>query len=75
MDAIADHTLPRLRRATLDIGADATRTQGRAMAWADLTGGARLWRLALTLGWLDINSNTAAPCSARSGSPSPPGSW
>ena len=54
MDAIADHTLPRLRRATLDIGADVTRTQRNAMAWADMAGGTRLWRLALTLGWLDI---------------------
>ena len=54
MDAIADHTLPRLRRATLDIGSDVSRTQRNSMAWADVAGGMRLWRLALTLGWLDI---------------------
>jgi lipopolysaccharide transport system permease protein len=54
MDAIVDHTLPGLRRATLDIGAHVTRTQRNSMAWADLVGGMRLWRLALTLGWLDI---------------------
>ena len=54
MDAIADHTLPRLQRATLDIGGGIARTQRNSMAWADLVAGLRLWRLALTLGWLDI---------------------
>ncbi len=54
MDAIVDHRLTRLRRASLDIGADVSRSQRHGMAWADLAGGLRLWRLALTLGWLDV---------------------
>ena len=54
MDAISDHMLPRLGAATLDLSSETTRTQRHGMVWADLADGARLWRLALTLGWLDI---------------------
>ena len=54
MDAISDHTLPRLGVATLDIGSEVTRAQRHAMALADMVDGAKLWRLGLMLGWLDI---------------------
>jgi lipopolysaccharide transport system permease protein len=54
MDALSDHSMPRLGAATLDIGSDATRAQRHRLAWADIVDGARLWRLGATLGWLDI---------------------
>jgi lipopolysaccharide transport system permease protein len=54
MDAASDHTLPRLGVATLDIGAGATQAQRHGLVWADVAEGARLWRLGLALGWLDI---------------------
>jgi len=54
MDAISDHTLPRLADATLDIKSDVTRAQRQSMASADIAAGLKLWRLSLMLGWLDI---------------------
>ncbi len=54
MDAISDHMLPRLGATTLDLGSDVTRAQLHGMAWADVAGGAKLWRLAVMLAWLDI---------------------
>ena len=54
MDAISDHMLPRLGVATLDLSSQTTRAQRHGLVWADLANGAKLWRLALTLGWLDI---------------------
>jgi lipopolysaccharide transport system permease protein len=54
MDAIADHTLPGRATATLDIGSEVTRRERHRMAWADMRAGLRLWRLGMTLGWLDI---------------------
>jgi lipopolysaccharide transport system permease protein len=54
MDAISEHTLPRLTHATLDIRSSLTPPQRRALAWRDIVGGVRLWRLGVTLGWLDI---------------------
>ena len=40
--------------ATLDLQSENTRTQRHGMVWADLASAVRLWRLAMTLGWLDI---------------------
>ncbi len=54
MDSITEHTLPRLSVATLDIGSDVTRRRRNRLALADITGGFKLWRLGVTLGWLDI---------------------
>ncbi len=54
MDAISEHMLPRLGLATLDVGSEVTHAQRHRMAWADIVGGLRLWRLGATLGWLDI---------------------
>ena len=51
---IAEPDLPRLSPAVLDIGAEVTRTNRHGLAWKDLTDGAALWRLGVTLGWLDI---------------------
>jgi lipopolysaccharide transport system permease protein len=38
----------------MDISADITQAGRMRQAWQDLAGGAALWRLGLTLGWLDI---------------------
>jgi len=54
MDAIPQDSLPRLHTATLDIGADSTHRQRHRLARIDVVEGAKLWRLGLTLGWLDI---------------------
>jgi lipopolysaccharide transport system permease protein len=54
MDAISDPDLPRLTTAFLDIGSAVTRSQRNSLALKDLSQGARLWRLGVTLGWLDI---------------------
>lgn len=40
--------------ATLDIGSEVTRAQRHRTAWADIVQGVHLWRLGVTLGWLDI---------------------
>ena len=40
--------------ASLDLNADMSVTSRHRLAVNDLVGGARLWRLALALGWLDI---------------------
>ena len=52
--AITEPALPRLASASMDIGADVTRTKRNSLAWTDFTEGAALWRLGATLGWLDI---------------------
>ncbi len=52
--AQAEPALPRLASATMDIGAEVTRTKRNSLAWTDFTEGAALWRLGVTLGWLDI---------------------
>ena len=52
--ALIEPNLPRLAPAVLDIGSQVTRSKRDSLAWADLTEGAALWRLGLTLGWLDI---------------------
>jgi lipopolysaccharide transport system permease protein len=56
MDALSPSTLPRLHGSAIDIGADseATHRERHALAWADVAAGARLWRLGVTLAWLDI---------------------
>ncbi len=54
MDAIPHETLPRLEPATLDIGADSSHRERHGLAWTDIAEGAALWRLGITLGWLDI---------------------
>jgi lipopolysaccharide transport system permease protein len=54
MDAISEHSLPRLGAATLDIGAGVAWSERHRLARADVIEGARLWRLGVTLGWLDI---------------------
>src|ERR1700759_3309350 len=38
----------------LDLQADMTLRTRNRWAWADLSGGMKLWRLAWALGWLDI---------------------
>jgi lipopolysaccharide transport system permease protein len=54
MDSLSQATLPRLQAATLDIGADSSHRERHGLAWTDLAEGAALWRLGITLGWLDI---------------------
>jgi lipopolysaccharide transport system permease protein len=54
MDAISEETLPRLAPATLDVGADSSHRERQGLAWTDIAEGAALWRLGITLGWLDI---------------------
>jgi lipopolysaccharide transport system permease protein len=54
MDAIPQETLPRLEPATLDISADSSHRERHSLAWTDMSEGASLWRLGITLGWLDI---------------------
>ncbi len=54
MDAISEHTLPRLSHATLDVRSALRPAQRHALAWRDIAGGLGLWRLGVTLGWLDI---------------------
>ncbi len=54
MDSLPNADLPRLSTAVLDIGADVTRTHRHSLALTDMVHGAQLWRLGVTLGWLDI---------------------
>jgi len=54
MDMIPDTDLPRLATSTLVVTADVAGYRRHHAAWTDVTEGARLWRLALALGWLDI---------------------
>jgi lipopolysaccharide transport system permease protein len=54
MDQGIDHATPLLPAARMDISADITPAARMRQAWDDLAGGAALWRLGFTLGWLDI---------------------
>jgi lipopolysaccharide transport system permease protein len=56
MDAITPESVPRLAPACLEIGADseATTRERQGLAWRDLNDALKLWRLSLTLAWLDI---------------------
>jgi lipopolysaccharide transport system permease protein len=54
MDALSQDNLPRLGAATLDIGSDSSHKERHGLAWIDLLEGLALWRLAFSLGWLDI---------------------
>ncbi len=54
MDQSVSAVLPALRSERLSISADATGSSRQHLAWADLRGGAKLWRLGFALGWLDI---------------------
>ncbi len=54
MDQGMDHAIPLMPSARMDISADITQAGRMRLAWQDMAGGAALWRLGLTLGWLDI---------------------
>jgi lipopolysaccharide transport system permease protein len=54
MDQGLDHAIPLLLPTTMDISADISHRARMRLAWRDLTEGSALWRLGMTLGWLDI---------------------
>ena len=54
MDQGLDHAIPLLMQTRMDISADITHKARLRLAWQDVTDGAALWRLGVTLGWLDI---------------------
>ena len=56
MDSLTPETLPRLPSSHLDIGADseASHRERHHLAAKDVVGGLKLWKLGLTLAWLDI---------------------
>jgi lipopolysaccharide transport system permease protein len=54
MDQGLDHATPLLMPTRMDISADITHHARLRLAWRDLVDGAALWRLGVTLGWLDI---------------------
>jgi len=56
MASISPDTLPRLAPATLDIGADSesTHLDRQVLASTDMAEGLKLWKLGITLAWLDI---------------------
>jgi lipopolysaccharide transport system permease protein len=54
MDQGIDPAAPLLPSARMDITADITQAARMRQAWQDIAGGLKLWRLGLTLGWLDI---------------------
>jgi lipopolysaccharide transport system permease protein len=56
MDSLSQETLPRLPASCLDIGADseASHRERQVMAATDVVEGLKLWKLGLTLAWLDI---------------------
>lgn len=54
MDQIAETALPRLEPHGIVLSSGDTFGRRQRMAWRDLGEGLRLWRLGLTLGWLDI---------------------
>ena len=54
MDATLETAIPHLPTSTLDVTADVSNTGRQWLAWQDVTDGAKLWRLGLMLGWLDI---------------------
>jgi lipopolysaccharide transport system permease protein len=54
MDQTMNQVLPALPAADMDLSADQATHRRHFLAWRDVADGARLWRLGLTLGWLDI---------------------
>jgi len=56
MDSLTPETLPRLPASHLDIGADseASHRERQILAATDVARGLKLWKLGLTLAWLDI---------------------
>jgi lipopolysaccharide transport system permease protein len=54
MDQGLDHAVPLLPSKRMDISADMSAAHRSRQALADVVDGAALWRLGLTLGWLDI---------------------
>ena len=54
MDATLETAIPHLPTSTLDVTADVSNTSRQWLAWQDVKDGAKLWRLGLMLGWLDI---------------------
>jgi lipopolysaccharide transport system permease protein len=54
MDQTLTDMLPALPAADMDISAERAIHRRQFLAWRDLADGMALWRLGLTLGWLDI---------------------
>jgi lipopolysaccharide transport system permease protein len=54
MDQGLDHAIPLLMPAGMDINGDISHQARFRLAWTDVVEGSALWRLGLTLGWLDI---------------------
>jgi lipopolysaccharide transport system permease protein len=54
MDQGIDQAVPLLPSARMDIDANVSQAVRMRQAWQDIAGGSALWRLGLTLGWLDI---------------------
>jgi lipopolysaccharide transport system permease protein len=54
MDQTLNQVLPALPAADMDISAERTHGHRQWLAWQDVAAGLTLWRLGLTLGWLDI---------------------
>ena len=54
MDQGLDHAIPQLVSTRMDISGDITHHARLRLAWQDVVDGTKLWRLGLTLGWLDI---------------------
>ena len=54
MDQGMDQAVPLLPSVRMDINADISQAGRVRQAWQDIVGGSALWRLGLTLGWLDI---------------------
>ena len=54
MDQLGDHAISLLPTAHMDISADISASGRGRQALDDVVKGAALWRLGLTLGWLDI---------------------
>ncbi len=54
MDQGLDPAIPLMMPTRMDISADISHRARFRLAWRDIVEGAALWRLGLTLGWLDI---------------------
>jgi lipopolysaccharide transport system permease protein len=54
MDSLSEHSLPPVAPANFAIGAEVSHMQRQGLALTDALQAARLWRLGVTLGWLDI---------------------
>ena len=54
MSAITHQPVKPLESLSLDLVSDNTQFARQRLAWRDLVDGTRLWRLGVTLGWLDI---------------------